>query len=173
MPILPILTEPDPRLRKVSTPVTEVTSEIKRLLNDMVETMHDAEGVGLAAPQVNVQRRIIVVECPLNQEEKSRTLYKMINPVITYKSDELSSHEEACLSVPNEQVLVERFSAIKLNYMDENGKDQTLEATEFLAICVQHEIDHLDGKLIVDSLSKLKKQVALKRLRKLKKHEEE
>ena len=175
MAVLEVLHEPDERLRKVSKPVEKVTKEIKDFIENMVDTMHHEDGIGLAAPQVNVRKRIIVVECPVFREDSRENLpiYKMINPVITKRSDEHCGIEERCLSVPGEGVSIDRSYAITVNYLDENEEEKVLEAENILSICIQHEIDHLDGKLILDYLSPLKKTVALKRLKKIKKHQGE
>lgn len=172
MAILQVLKEPDARLRKVSKPVTEITPDIKKLLSDMVETMKHEDGIGLAAPQINIQKRIIVLQISTtdeNEQEQEGVLYKMINPIITKKSEDLWGIEEGCLSVPNERVKIDRPYAITVEYIDENNQTQILEAEGILSICIQHEIDHLDGKLVIDYLSTLKKNVALKRLEKHKK----
>ncbi|MBP9752456.1 MAG: peptide deformylase [Proteobacteria bacterium] len=171
MSLLTVLTEPDPRLHKVSKPVESVTDELRIFLNDMVETMEYEKGIGLAAPQVGVLKRIIVIHCPLydpfidkERSDSEWVHYKMVNPVILKKSDDKFNYEEACLSVPGEGIKIERPRFITVQYLDENGVQQTLEANGLLSICIQHEIDHLDGKLITDFLSSFKKQVALKRL---------
>jgi peptide deformylase len=176
MALLKVLREPDPRLRKISQPVEKVTPEIVQLLDDMLETMQHEDGIGLAAPQVNVLKRVIVMECPLfdpldekcSKKDAETVLLKLINPVITSKSDEMIEIKEACLSVPGEAVSIPRSRFITLTYLDEHGKNQTLKADSLLSICIQHEIDHLDGKLIIDSLSAFKKKVVLQRLKKRK-----
>lgn len=160
---LQVLKEPDPKLRQVSKPVELITDEIRTFLDDMVYTMHEEEGIGLAAPQVGVLKRIIVIQ--LDEEEPA---YKMINPEIIHKNTETCSYNEGCLSVPEERVEIKRPSTIQVNYLDENGNKKTLEAHDLFAVCIQHEIDHLNGVLLIDYLSPLKKAVALKRLRKLK-----
>ena len=174
MAVLSVLHEPDKRLRKVSKPVDIITSDVISFIQDMVDTMYDQEGIGLAAPQVNMHKRIIVLQAPtfLEDVRENLPLYKMINPVIVQRSDEVCAIEEYCLSVPGEGVEIQRSYRITVEYIDENGAAQSLEAENILSICIQHEIDHLDGKLIIDSLSPLKKKVALKRLTKRKQDEE-
>lgn len=163
MAILAVLKEPDARLRQVSKPVDQVSDEIRSFLNDMVETMHAEDGIGLAAPQVNCHKRLIVVQ--IGDDEP---ILKMINPEISHKSAETYHVNEGCLSVPEEHIEVKRPQSISVSYLDELGQKQTLNAEDLLSICIQHEIDHLDGKLMIDYLSPLKKAVALKRLRKIK-----
>jgi peptide deformylase len=174
MAVLTVLHEPDKRLRKISKPVDIITPEIISFIQDMVDTMYEQEGIGLAAPQVNVHKRIIVLQAPTSLEDNREKLplYKMINPVIVQRSIEMCGIEEYCLSVPGEGVEIERSYRITVEYMDEKGIAQRLEAENILSICIQHEIDHLDGRLIIDSLSPLKKKVALKRLTKRKQDEE-
>lgn len=171
MTVLHVLTEPDPRLRRISQPVETVTPEIQKFLDDMIETMIAEEGCGLAAPQVNVLKRIIVIQYRAETEaeeelEPTRYItYKMVNPVIIEKSPLKQTDKEGCLSVPGEQISVERHESIVVTFLNENGIEQKLSLNGLPAIIVQHEIDHLDGKLIVDYLSALKKEVALKRLK--------
>ena len=167
MSIRPILTAPDPRLKAVSQSVKTVDDTIRALIADMIETMYDAEGIGLAAVQVGVARRILVLD--IDQREGTRNPRVFINPRIVWASDETAVTEEGCLSVPEIWDEVERPVAIRCEYLDENGKAQTLEADGLLAICLQHEMDHLDGVLFLDHLSKLKRSMALKKLTKAKK----
>lgn len=167
--ILTVLTEPDPRLRKKSKEVESLSPEILQLMNDMVDTMIHEEGVGLAAPQVNVRKRIVVIQHSEDEDDENAplTLYKMINPRILERSeDEFISYKEGCLSVPGERVPIDRYARIKVEYWDESFQRKELIAEDILSVCIQHEIDHLDGKLIVDFLSPLKKEVVLKRLKK-------
>ncbi len=166
MTVLDVLIAPDKRLQKVSRPVDNITDEIRTFLDDMVETMRAQDGVGLAAPQVNRQQRIIVMELPLTPDVEDNTLFKMINPEIIKKSDRHCAFKEGCLSVPGERVEVDRIADITVKYLDEFGAQKTLEASEILAVCIQHEIDHLDGKLLLDYLSPFKKKVTLTRLKK-------
>jgi len=161
MALLEILHFPDPRLRKKATPIKEVTDKIRQLADDMLETMYDAPGVGLAAIQVNVQKRLVVID---TSEDKSTPLV-FINPEIINKEGE-REHEEGCLSVPEAYEVVTRADTIRVKALDRDGKPFELDADELLATCIQHEIDHLDGKLFVDYLSNLKRQRIKKRLEK-------
>ena len=159
-----ILTIPDPLLRKVSEPVTSVNTEVKNLLDDMLETMYAAPGIGLAAVQVGVLKRIIVIDLSKDGEKKDPLF--IINHEITYKSDELISYEEGCLSIPNQFAEVKRPSSCKVNYLDYDGKKREINADGLLATCIQHEVDHLNGVLFIDHLSKLKKDLILKKTKK-------
>ncbi|MFT7144464.1 MAG: peptide deformylase [Alphaproteobacteria bacterium] len=168
MAILKVLVAPNPTLAKKSVEVTEVTAEIKQQLDDMLETMYKAPGIGLAANQVGILKRMIVVDIA-NPEDEEPQPYKMINPVITHLSEDMDTYDEGCLSVPTFYEEVERPAACIVEYMDENGQQKTLEADHLLSTCIQHEIDHLDGILFVDHLSRLKKNMIIKKLTKLKK----
>ncbi|CAO4837110.1 MAG: Peptide deformylase 1 [Holosporales bacterium] len=177
MTVLHVLTEPDPQLRKISQPVEAVTPQIQKFLDDMIETMIAEEGCGLAAPQVNVLKRMIVIqyraETSVEEDDENEIdipyiTYKMVNPTIIEKSPLKHADKEGCLSVPGEQVCVERHESIVVRFLNEHGIEQTLSLKGLPAIIVQHEIDHLDGKLIVDYLSMLKKEVVTKRLKKRK-----
>ena len=161
MALLDILHFPDPRLRNVATPVTEITNEIKKLVDDMFETMYAAPGIGLAATQVNVHQRVIVVDVSESHNEP----ICLINPELV-ELNGTEQMEEGCLSVPGVFELVERADAIKVSAWDRDGKAFTLEASGLLAVCIQHEIDHLDGKLFVDYLSQLKRSRIRKKLQK-------
>lgn len=161
MALRQILHFPDPRLRKKATAITEVTDDIRQLADDMLETMYAAPGIGLAATQINVQKRIIVIDV---SEDKSDP-YVFINPEITTSTGE-REHEEGCLSVPEAYEVVTRADTVTVSALDKDGKPFELEADELLATCIQHEIDHLDGKLFVDYLSGLKRQRIKKRLEK-------
>jgi len=161
MALLDILHFPDPRLRKKATPIKEVTDKIRQLADDMLETMYDAPGVGLAAVQINVQKRLVVID---TSEDKSTPLV-FINPEIIKKQGE-REHEEGCLSVPEAYEIVTRADTVRVKALDRNGEPFELDADELLATCIQHEIDHLDGKLFVDYLSNLKRQRIKKRLEK-------
>tara|TARA_B100000963_G_scaffold355750_1_gene374583 strand:- start:691 stop:1215 length:525 start_codon:yes stop_codon:yes gene_type:complete len=162
-----ILVIPDSTLRKVSEPVSMVNDEIKKLMDDMLETMYAAPGIGLAAVQIGVLKRIIVID--LSKENEKRNPLFIINPQITSKAKELVSYEEGCLSIPNQFAEVKRPSTCKLNFLDYNGKKQELSAEGLLATCIQHEIDHLNGILFIDHLSKLKKDLIIKKTKKQKK----
>ena len=153
MALLPILHYPDPRLRKVAAPVARVDDRIKKLVADMAETMHTAPGIGLAATQVDVHERVIVIDISETRDE----LKVFINPEILERDGEEES-EEGCLSVPGVYDRVRRAERIKVRALDVEGQPFTLETDGLLAVCVQHEIDHLDGKVFVDYLSRLKQQ---------------
>lgn len=161
MALLDILRFPDPRLRKKALPVSVVTDQTRQLAQNMLETMYAAPGVGLAAIQVNVQQRVVVIDI---SEDKSDPLI-FINPEIVHKEGE-REHEEGCLSVPEAYEIVTRADTVRVKALDQNGKTFELDADELLATCIQHEIDHLDGKLFVDYLSNLKRQRIKKRLEK-------
>ena len=165
--ILDILTAPDPLLKKKASPVEKVTDEIRTLMDDMVETMYVAPGIGLAAPQVGVLKNIIVVDVSGNDEEPHP--YKMVNPEITWASEELATYEEGCLSVPESFSEVERPARVKIRYMDENEQEHEIEADGLLATCVQHEIDHLNGTLFIDHISRIKRSIIMRKLTKMKK----
>tara|TARA_R110000868_G_scaffold218576_2_gene469229 strand:+ start:154164 stop:154715 length:552 start_codon:yes stop_codon:yes gene_type:complete len=168
MAILDILVTPNPILAHKAQEVEEVTDEIRKQLDDMLETMYKAPGIGLAANQVGILKRMIVIDIA-NPEEEKPNPYKMINPVITHLSEDMGVYEEGCLSVPTFYEEVERPFSCIVEYLDENGKKQKLEADDLLATCIQHEIDHLDGVLFIDHLSRLKKNMIVKKLAKLKK----
>jgi peptide deformylase len=165
--ILDILTAPDPILKKKADPVDEVTDEIRTLLDDMLETMYDAPGIGLAAPQVGVLKRVIVVDVSGDDEDPAP--YKMINPQVTWASDEIGLYEEGCLSVPKSYSEVERPVAVKVSYLNEKGETCEVSADGLLATCLQHEIDHLNGTLFIDHLSRIKRSMIMRKLTKLKK----
>ncbi|MEC8121093.1 MAG: peptide deformylase [Pseudomonadota bacterium] len=160
MALIPIILIPDPVLRKVASPVAEITDGIRQLLDDMAETMYDAPGIGLAAPQVNISERIIVMDCGRDEEPE---LYKMINPEIVATSLERSVLEEGCLSIPNQTADVERPAHVDVRYLDVDGNEQMLHCEGLLAACVQHEIDHLDGVLFIDHISRLKRDMIVRK----------
>lgn len=162
MALLPILRYPDPRLHKVAKPVLEVDDRIRRLVRDMAETMYAAPGVGLAATQVDVHERVIVIDV----SEEGNELRVLINPEITWKSEELQVYEEGCLSVPGVYDEVQRAARIRVKALDEQGQAYEFEADGLLAVCVQHEMDHLLGKVFVEYLSSLKQNRIKTRLRK-------
>ena len=162
-----ILTIPDPLLRKVSEPVTSVNTEVKKLMDDMLETMYAAPGIGLAAVQVGVLKRIIVIDLSKNGQKKTPLF--IVNPQITFKSEEIISYEEGCLSIPNQFAEVKRPSSCKVNFLDYNGKKREINADGLLATCIQHEVDHLNGVLFIDHLSKLKKDIIIKKTKKQRK----
>jgi len=166
MTIKKILTEPDPFLRQKSSEVDQVTDETRKLMDDMLETMYDAPGIGLAAIQIGVPKRVIVID--LSRDEKKSPLY-FVNPKIIKKSDTDSTYEEGCLSVPGQFAEVDRPDKCHISFLDYNGKKQELKAEGLLATCIQHEMDHLEGILFIDYLSKLKKNLIVKKLSKQKK----
>jgi peptide deformylase len=152
MALLPILCYPDPRLHKVAQPVAAVDDRLRTLIDDMLETMYDANGIGLAATQIDVHQRLVVID---TSEERNQPLV-LINPEITWMSDERVKGDEGCLSVPGIYDGVERATAIKVTALDRDGQTQNIEAEGLLAICIQHELDHLKGKVFVEYLSPLK-----------------
>lgn len=162
MTLLTILHHPDPRLRKKATPVKEVTPALQRILDDMLETMYAAPGIGLAATQVNIHQRMIVIDISENKDQP----LCIINPEILHKEGSME-YEEGCLSVPEYYDKVTRAERIKVRFLNREGKPVELEAEGLLAICIQHEMDHLEGKLFVDYLSTLKQQRVRKKLEKL------
>jgi peptide deformylase len=161
---LPILTLPDPLLRKPSSPVGRIDAELRRLMDDMLETMYAAPGVGLAAVQVGVPLRLIVLDTSGDEEEKRPIV--MVNPEIVRRTSEKRSHEEGCLSIPDVRVEIERPAEVTVRFRDRHGEDRELTADGLLATAVQHEIDHLDGRLIIDYLSRLKRDMIVRKLRK-------
>ena len=167
MSIRNIIIEPDPILRKKSTTLETVDDSIRKILDDMLQTMYNAPGIGLAAVQIGILKRLIVIDVSKKEEEK-KPLF-LINPEITYQSEETSIYEEGCLSLPGHFVEIERPAKCKINYIDYHGKKAELEAEGLLSTCVQHEIDHLNGILFIDYLSKLKKDMIIKKLVKQKK----
>ena len=167
MAIRPILIAPDPRLKAVSTPVETVDGEIRKLAQDMADSMYAAEGIGLAAVQIGVAKRIIVMD--LDQKDGKKDWRVFINPKITWASEEMATFEEGCLSVPEIWDDVERPARIKAEYLDLDGKKVEIEADGMLATCLQHEMDHLEGVLFIDHFSRLKRSIALRKLAKAKK----
>jgi peptide deformylase len=169
MAVLPIITAPDPRLKLKCEPVGKVDKTIAKLMDDMLDTMYLAPGVGLAAPQVGVTKRILVVD--VSSKDGPREPIRMANPEIVWHSKELAVYEEGCLSLPDQYADVERPVKIRFRYLDETGLLQEREAEGLLATCIQHELDHLEGIIFVDHLSALKRRMILRKLAKLKKHQ--
>ncbi|MFZ2869291.1 peptide deformylase [Zavarzinia sp.] len=168
MAIRPILIAPDPRLKQKSTPVTVFDAELQRLIDDMFETMYDAPGIGLAAIQVGVPTRLLVVDLAREGEEKAPRVF--INPEITWTSeDELSTYEEGCLSVPEQYADVERPARVRVRFHDAKGESHEEEMDGLLATCIQHEMDHLEGVLFVDHLSLARRSLLLRKVAKAKK----
>ena len=167
MTIKKILTEPDPFLRQKSIKVDEVDDKIRSIMDDMLETMYKAPGIGLAAIQIGVPKRIIVIDLSRNDEKKNPLYF--VNPEIITNSDKDAIYEEGCLSVPGQFAEINRPDKCKVKYLDYNGVEKILDAEGLLATCIQHEIDHLEGILFIDYLSKLKKTMIIKKLSKQKK----
>jgi peptide deformylase len=166
MALLPIITAPDPRLKLIAKPVASVDAEVRRLMDDMLETMYAAPGIGLAAPQVGVTRRVLVVD--VAREGESPQPLRIANPEILWRSEEMATYNEGCLSLPEHYADVERPARIKLRYLDYENEIREVEMEGLLATCVQHEMDHLDGVLFVDHISSLKRNIILRKLAKLK-----
>ena len=166
MTVKTILTEPNKILRQVSLPVEKIGKEEQVLMDDMLETMYMAKGIGLAAIQVGVPKRIIVMDIG-NRDKEKEPMY-FVNPIIKNKNSEHSTYEEGCLSVPNQFAEVNRPSSCEVEYLDYNGNKKILKASGLLATCIQHEMDHLEGILFIDYLSKLKKMMIVKKLSKQK-----
>ena len=166
-----ILTLPDPRLRLVSKPVGKVDAAIRKLVEDMFETMYGAPGIGLAAVQVGVPRRVVTMDLAKKDEPKNPKVY--INPEILWASEERSTYEEGCLSIPEYYEEVERPAQVKVRYTDLDGNAQEVEANGLLATCLQHEVDHLNGVLFIDHISKLKRSRVIKKFAKAAKRESE
>ena len=169
MAVLAIITAPDPRLKVKCEPVAAVDASIAKLMDDMLDTMYLAPGIGLAAPQVGVTKRVLVVD--VSPKDGPRDPIRMANPEIVWRSDELAVYEEGCLSLPEQYAEVERPKTVRFRYLDEKGVPREREAEGLLATCIQHEIDHLDGILFVDHLSALKRRMILRKLAKLKKQQ--
>ena len=163
---LPIITLADPLLRRTSSPIERVDAELGRLIDDMFETMYAAPGIGLAAVQVGALRRLIVLDIADDEKDEQPKPLVLINPKIVELGSELKSYEEGCLSIPDVRVDIERPSTLTVQFLDRKGREQTLFADGLLATAIQHEIDHLDGKMIVDFLSRLKRDIIVRRFRK-------
>ena len=170
MTIRKILTEPNKTLRQVSLPVDKVGKSEQLLMDDMLETMYHAKGIGLAAIQIGVPKRIIVID--LSKEEEKKDPRYFVNPVIKNKNSNLSKYLEGCLSIPDQFAEVDRPSTCEVEYLDYNGNKKLLKTDGLLATCIQHEMDHLEGILFIDHLSKLKKSMIIKKLSKLKSKED-
>ncbi len=181
MALLPIIVAPDPFLKQVSEPVAKVTDDIRRLMDDMLETMYEAPGIGLAAVQIGVAKRVIVIDLgkpktgddedaePEKDTRIERRPMYFVNPEIVWASDEYVVCEEGCLSVPELYDDVERPGRVKVRYLDYHGAAQEIDAEGMLAVCIQHEMDHLEGVLFIDHLSRLKRSMMLKKLAKSRK----
>lgn len=165
MAVLKVYEYPDPILKKKAEKVEKVDDELRRFMDDMLETMYSAVGVGLAAPQVGVSKRIVVID--ISHEDEKIEPYYLVNPEIIWKSEDKVCGEEGCLSVPEQRAEVERHASVKLRYLDYKGQQHEELIEDFLAIVVQHELDHLDGILYIDRISRLKRQILLKKLQKM------
>ncbi|WP_431298251.1 peptide deformylase [Tabrizicola sp. BL-A-41-H6] len=163
--IRPILIHPDPRLKKRCEPVGEITDEVRKLAADMLETMYDAPGIGLAAPQVGVMKRVLVMDCIKEGPAEPMVL---VNPVVEWVSEDLTVYEEGCLSIPEQYADVKRPAEVRVRWTDLEGAEQERQFSGLWATCVQHEIDHLDGKLFIDYLGPLKRQMITRKMEKLK-----
>jgi peptide deformylase len=165
----PILIHPDPRLKKVCDPVGEVDDGVRELARDMLDTMYHAPGIGLAAPQIGVNARLIVMDCAKREdEEASPQPIALVNPEITWSSDDLREHEEGCLSIPDVYAPVSRPGAVTVRWTDLDGQPREATMDGIWATCVQHEIDHLNGKLFIDYLGPMRRQMITSRMKKLK-----
>jgi peptide deformylase len=165
MPLRPVLQFPDPRLKRTSTPVGEITDEIRALAQDMIEVMYDEPGIGLAAPQVGEAIRLVVMDTTWNDEGGERRPVVMVNPEILEREGEIT-WTEGCLSVPDFTAEVERAARVRVRYRDLDGNEHEEDATELRAVCFQHELDHLDGVLFIDRISRLKRSLYVKRRKK-------
>ena len=168
MSVKNIITVPDEILKKISDPIEKVGLNEKKLVNDLFETMYNSNGIGLAAVQVGILKRILVIDIS-NKDEKKKPL-SLINPVIKKVSTETSIYEEGCLSIPETFIEIERPKICEVEYIDIDGKIKNLKCDGLLSTCIQHEINHLDGKLIIDNLSKLKRDIIIKKISKFKKN---
>jgi len=167
MALREILIHPDPRLKKIADPVAEVTPDLRRLADDMLETMYDAPGIGLAAPQVGVLRRLLVMDCVREDGAQPRPM-ALFNPEVVWTSDETNVYEEGCLSIPEQYADVERPAEVRVRWTDPDGASQEEHFKGLWATCVQHEIDHLNGKLFIDYLKPLRRQIITRKMVKLK-----
>jgi peptide deformylase len=165
MTIKPLILLPDPVLRQKSEPVERIDSDVDRLVADMLETMYDAPGIGLAAIQIGIPRRLLVIDVSKEDEERNPLVF--INPEIVATSDARSTYEEGCLSIPDYYAEVERPASATVRHLDREGKERTTEAEGLLATCLQHEIDHLNGVLFIDYISKLKRDMVVKKFTKM------
>ena len=168
MTIKPIITVPNEVLKKISDPIEKVGESEKKLVNDLFETMYNSNGIGLAAVQVGILKRILVIDVSTKEEEKNPLSF--INPVIKKISDETSVYEEGCLSIPDTFIEIERPKICEVEYIDLDGKLKNIKCDGLLSTCLQHEINHLDGKLIIDHLTKLKRDIIIKKISKNKKN---
>jgi peptide deformylase len=166
-----ILIHPDPRLKKVCDPIAEVNDKVRALADDMFETMYKAPGIGLAAPQIGVNARMLVMDCSQREEGSTPQPMCLINPEVTWSSDEQAPYEEGCLSIPDIFADVTRPEAVKVRFLDQHGAEHEQEFDGLWAVCVQHEIDHLNGKLFIDYLSPMRRQMITSKMKKLKREQ--
>jgi peptide deformylase len=166
--IRPILIHPDPRLKKVCAPVADISDDLRKLADDMLETMYDAPGIGLAAPQIGVMDRVIVMDCVKEDGEAPQPMV-MFNPEVILNSEDTNVYEEGCLSIPDQFAEVTRPKEVKVRWLDRDGNLQEQDFDGLWATCVQHEIDHLNGKLFIDYLGPMKRQMITRKSMKLKK----
>ncbi|MFN3144548.1 MAG: peptide deformylase [Paracoccaceae bacterium] len=171
MTVRPILIHPDPRLKKRCDEVSDITPELRELADDMLQTMYDAPGIGLAAPQVGVMSRLLVMDCVKDADTAPRPLI-LFNPRIVWASEERNVYEEGCLSIPDQYADVERPAEVRVAWIDETGAEREEQFDGLWATCVQHEIDHLDGKLFIDYLKPLRRQMITRKMVKLKRERE-
>lgn len=167
MTLRPILIHPDPRLKKRAEPVTQVTAELRAAADDMLRTMYDAPGIGLAGPQVGLMSRIIVMDCVKDKEAAPRPMV-LLNPEVVWASEEQNTYEEGCLSIPDQYAEVTRPAEVRVRWMDLDGATREEHFAGLWATCVQHEIDHLNGRLFIDYLTPLKRQLITRKMEKLK-----
>ncbi len=174
MSLRTILLHPDPRLKKKCAPVTTFDADLAALADDMLETMYDAPGIGLAAPQIGITKRILVMDCAAREEDEASAPKEprvLINPEVTWISEEKNVYEEGCLSIPEHYADVERPSAVRIGFTDLQGKAHEEEFDGLWATCVQHEIDHLNGKLFIDHIGSVKRTMITNKMKKLKKEQ--
>ncbi len=167
MSILPILIHPDPRLKKAAAPVDDITEELRQLARDMLETMYHAPGIGLAAPQVGVPRRLLVMDCVKEEGAAPRPM-ALFNPEVVWASEDVTTYEEGCLSIPDQYADVDRPAEVRVRWIDPEGNEREEHFSGLWSTCVQHEIDHLDGKLFIDYLKPLRRQMITRKMIKLK-----
>ena len=168
MSLLPIITAPDQRLKSSALPVASVDAEIRRLMDDMLETMYSAPGIGLAAPQVGIHKRVLVIDTNMSENGEPGNPLLVANPTLSCVSENKKITEEGCLSLPGQYAEVERPAHIRIKFIDQHNRNQELEVDGLVAACLQHEMDHLDGRLFIDHLSRLKKNMILRKLAKSK-----
>jgi peptide deformylase len=162
-----ILIHPDPRLKKVCAPVSEIDDAVRALMADMLQTMYDAPGIGLAAPQIGVMSRVIVVDCAKGEDETPEPIC-LANPEVTWSSEETREHEEGCLSIPDIYAMVTRPDRVRVRFLNRDGAEEERDFEGVQSTCIQHEIDHLNGKLFIDYLSPMRRQMITSKMKKLK-----